>query len=89
MLVDILEMTDDEIDAMRSTPLWPIRLAAAPTVPRECRAEEGRVYQPGQFEAITAPTLLLAGSASVPVVADATTHPTSHRLKAPTPVFAG
>jgi pimeloyl-ACP methyl ester carboxylesterase len=31
------------------------------------------VFQPGQFDGITAPTLMLAGSESVPVVAEATT----------------
>jgi pimeloyl-ACP methyl ester carboxylesterase len=72
VLVDILEMTGDEIDALRANPLWPVRLAAAPTIPRECRAEEGWVYRPGQFDGITAPTLLLAGSESVPAVAEAT-----------------
>jgi alpha-beta hydrolase superfamily lysophospholipase len=41
VLVDILEMTEEDIEAFRSNPLWPTRLAAAPTVPRECRAEEG------------------------------------------------
>ena len=71
-LVDILELSDDEVAAMRATPLWPVRLAAAPTIPRECRAEEGWVYLPGQFAGIGAPTLLLAGSDSVPVVAEAT-----------------
>ena len=39
VLVDILESTDDEIDALRASPLWPSRLAAAPTIPRECRAD--------------------------------------------------
>ena len=68
VLVDILEMTEEEIDAFRSSPLWPTRLAAAHTIPRECRAEDGWQYQPGQFAALTAPTLLLAGSDSVPVV---------------------
>jgi pimeloyl-ACP methyl ester carboxylesterase len=72
VLVDILEMTDDEIDTFRSSPLWPTRLAAAHTVPRECRAEEGWIYQPGQFNTITAPTLFLAGSDSVPAVTKAT-----------------
>ena len=72
VLVDILEMTDDEIAAFRSSPLWPIRLAAAPTIPRECHAEEDWVYQPGQFDRITAPTLMLAGSDSVPSVTEAT-----------------
>jgi pimeloyl-ACP methyl ester carboxylesterase len=72
VLIDILEMTDEEIDVYRSSPLWPVRLAAAPTIPRECRAEEDWVYQPGQFDAIAAPTLLLTGSQSVPVVKEAT-----------------
>jgi 3-oxoadipate enol-lactonase len=72
VLVDILEMTDDEIDAFRSSPLWPTRLAAARTVPRECRAEQDWIYQPGQFGTITVPTLFLTGSESVPVVAKAT-----------------
>ena len=72
VLVDILAMTDDEVDELRASPLWPVRLAAAPTVPRECRAEETWVYAPGQFDAITAPTLLLAGSDSVPDITEAT-----------------
>jgi pimeloyl-ACP methyl ester carboxylesterase len=72
VLVDILEMTDDEIDAFRASPLWPVRLAAAPTIPRECHAEEDWVYQPGQFDGITAPTLFLIGSDSVTVVTEAT-----------------
>ena len=61
VLVDILEMTDEEIDAFRAGPLWPVRLAAAPTIPRECHAEEDWEYQPGQFDAVTAPTLFLTG----------------------------
>jgi pimeloyl-ACP methyl ester carboxylesterase len=72
VLVEVLEMTGDEIDAFRASPLWPIRLAAAPTIPRECHAEQNWVYHPGQFDPITAPTLMLAGSDSVPTVAEAT-----------------
>ena len=72
VLVDVLEMTDDELDAFRAHPLWPVRLAAAPTIPRECHAEEDWVNQPGQFDSITAPTLVLTGSDSVPVVTEAT-----------------
>jgi pimeloyl-ACP methyl ester carboxylesterase len=72
VLVDILEMSDDEIEGFRASPIWPARLAAAPTIPRECRVEEDWVYRPGQFDTITAPTLLLAGSDSVPVVTEAT-----------------
>lgn len=73
VLVDILQMTDDEIEGLRASPMWPRRLAAAPTIPRECHVEADWVYRPGQFDTITAPTLLLAGSDSAPVVAEATT----------------
>ena len=72
VLVEILEMTADEIDAFRANPLWPTRLEVAHTIPRECRAEESWEYRPGQFDGITAPTLMLAGSDSVPTVRDAT-----------------
>jgi pimeloyl-ACP methyl ester carboxylesterase len=72
VLEDILEMTPEEIDGFRADPRWPIRLAAAPTVPRECRVEQDWVYRDGQFDAITAPTLLLAGSDSLPDIAHAT-----------------
>ena len=73
VLADILDMTNDEIEAFRASPLWPVRLAAAPTIPRECHAEEDWVYETGQFDSITAPTLMLSGSDSVPAVAEATT----------------
>ena len=72
VLVDILEMTADEIDVLRADPLWPVRLAAAPTVPRECRVEQDWVYRPGQFDTITAATLLLSGSDSLADVVHAT-----------------
>jgi pimeloyl-ACP methyl ester carboxylesterase len=74
VLVDIVGMTDKEVDAMRANPKmsWEARLATVPTVPRECRVEDEWVYQPGQFDGITAPTLMLAGSESPPVVTDAT-----------------
>ncbi|AEF41517.1 alpha/beta fold hydrolase [Hoyosella subflava] len=60
--VGILEMTDAEVRAMRESPLWPKRLAAAPTVPRECRAEEDWVYRSRQFAELTARTLILTGT---------------------------
>lgn len=66
VLVDTLEMTPDEVEALRATPRWPILLAGAPTMPREARAESAWVYTPGVFDAITAPTLMLVGSESPP-----------------------
>ena len=71
-LVGIVEMTEEEVDLLRSSPLWPTRLATAPTLPRECRGESEWVYRPGQFDAIAAPTLLLAGSDSPPAQDEAT-----------------
>jgi pimeloyl-ACP methyl ester carboxylesterase len=64
VLVGILQMSEEQIEAMRSSqsPSWSTRVTAAPTLPRECRVEESWVYRAGQFEAIAAPTLLLAGS---------------------------
>lgn len=61
---DVVEMTDDEISFVRSNPAWPTRVTTIPSTPRELRAESGWVYEEGQFDSITARTLLLAGSAS-------------------------
>ena len=67
-------MTDEELEALRASPRWPKLVAAAPTLARECRVEDGWVYQSGQFDAITAPTLLVACSESGPALAEATQH---------------
>jgi pimeloyl-ACP methyl ester carboxylesterase len=69
---DVLEFSDEQIDAMRSGPEWAGRVAVAPTVAREARAEDGWAYRPGQFDGITAQTLLLSGSASTPAIKQAT-----------------
>jgi pimeloyl-ACP methyl ester carboxylesterase len=80
VFVGILEMTGEEVDALRASPLWPVRLASAPLLPRECRAEEGWVYRPCQFDGIAAPTLMLEGSESPPIV-----HELTHRAAAAIP----
>jgi len=72
VLLDVLEMSPEEIDALRSSPRWPNLLAGAHTAPRECRAEETWVYQSGRFDTISAPTLLLSGSESPEPVIEAT-----------------
>jgi pimeloyl-ACP methyl ester carboxylesterase len=72
VLVGIVGVTEAEMDALRSGPRWPTLLASAPTVPRECRAEDGWRYRPGAFDGIAAPTLLLVGSESPPVLRQAT-----------------
>ena len=82
VLRDMLEFTDDQIEAMRAGPEWARRVAVAPTVAREARAEQGWVYRPGQFGGITAPTLLLSGSESTPAIKQATDAP---RRRSPAP----
>ena len=72
MLREVMEMGNDDIDALRRDPFWPSRVALAHTLPRECRTEEDWVYLPGQFDTISAPTLLLSGSQSEPSMVAAT-----------------
>lgn len=72
MLFDILDMSDDDIAAMKGGPRWPLILDGARTVVREARVEHGWVYEPGQFETIAAPTLLISGDDSTDPVRAAT-----------------
>lgn len=80
MLFDALEMSDEEVSALRSSPRWPNLLAGAHTGPREGRVEETWVYEPGRFDGIEAATLLLSGSESPSSVIEAT-----HRAAAAIP----
>ncbi len=63
VLVGQIELTMEEVDALRASPRWPGLLAGAPTMSREGRTDEGWVYR-GQFDAISCPTLFLSGSES-------------------------
>jgi pimeloyl-ACP methyl ester carboxylesterase len=66
VLVGIVGVTEAELDALRSGPRWPAMLASVPTVPRECRAEDGWRYRPGALDGIAAPTLMLAAPRARP-----------------------
>ncbi len=72
VLVGVVGATPEEVEAIRTSPTWPARLATVPTAPRELRAERDWFYRPGEFAAIAAPTAVLAGSDSPPAQADAT-----------------
>ena len=72
VLVELLELSDEEMDGYRASPLWPTRLAAAGTIPRSAGPRRTGCTTPGQFDAIGAATLFLAGSESVPDVRVAT-----------------
>jgi pimeloyl-ACP methyl ester carboxylesterase len=64
MFRDVLELSEDEVEQVRALPTWPMRVAAADTVPREFRAEAGYRPDPEQFRSVTAPALLMLGSQS-------------------------
>ena len=57
-------MSEDEIEALRGTPSWHARLAAAPTIPRELRAEAEWRFAPARYASVTVPTLVLTGEES-------------------------
>jgi pimeloyl-ACP methyl ester carboxylesterase len=61
---DIGGYTDAEIEAMQGTSAWQARLAAAPTVPRELRAERAFGIDALRLGELAAPTLVLVGSES-------------------------
>src|SRR5215213_7797028 len=61
---DVGGYTEAEIEAMQGTPAWAARLAAAPTVPRELRAERDYGMADLQLGELGAPALLLVGSES-------------------------
>ena len=72
VLRDLLEFSDEQIEEMRTGPDWAGRVATAPTVAREARAEQDWEYPHRGMLRITAPTLLLSGSESTPDVKQAT-----------------
>lgn len=61
---DIVKMPPHELEQLRASPTWPLRLAAAHAVPRESRAEEAYTFDPERFKSLTTPTLLLSGGDS-------------------------
>lgn len=72
VLTELGGMTAEQVEAMRASPAWPSRIATAPTIAREALIEDGWVHAPGQFDAIAAPTLFLAGTDSPAELAEVT-----------------
>ena len=69
---DLLELPPEQLDALRSHPSWPARVAAAPTLPREERAPFDYEWDPARFADMTTPTLLLLGGESPEWARDST-----------------
>jgi pimeloyl-ACP methyl ester carboxylesterase len=59
-------MSPGQIEMLRSQPVWPARVAMAPTIPHELQAEEGYVsdFDPARLSGFSSPTLLLVGGDS-------------------------
>jgi pimeloyl-ACP methyl ester carboxylesterase len=64
MFRELLEMSDQEIELLRSISSWKVRLAAAHTIARETRAEEEYKFVPERFRELNVSTLLLLGGES-------------------------
>lgn len=69
---DNVGMSPDEIERLKSSPAWSVRIASAHTVPRELRALEQYEFDPDRFKDMQTPTLLLLGGDSPQFVKDAT-----------------
>jgi pimeloyl-ACP methyl ester carboxylesterase len=63
---DIAMISPEEIEMLRSLPIWPTRVALAPTIPQEMRAFESYVsnFDPARLGDLRTPTLLLLGGDS-------------------------
>lgn len=69
---EVVGIPPDEIEQLRASPAWPARLATAPTLPRESRAEEQYTFEAQRFKALQTPTLLLLGGDSPHILTAAT-----------------
>jgi pimeloyl-ACP methyl ester carboxylesterase len=63
-LAGIVGMSEAALDAYRADPVWPTRVAAAPTILREVEAEASAAASLDALGGVTAPVLLLLGSIS-------------------------
>jgi pimeloyl-ACP methyl ester carboxylesterase len=67
LLLELVRMPPEEVDLLRSQPdAWAVRLANAPTIPRELRATERYTFEAERFRDMRTPTLLLVGGNSPP-----------------------
>jgi pimeloyl-ACP methyl ester carboxylesterase len=65
---EVLRMPDEELAVYRALPAWQARIAAAPTIGRELRAETEALFDPGRAATITVPVLMLVGGDSPDVI---------------------
>jgi pimeloyl-ACP methyl ester carboxylesterase len=61
---DVVGVPDTELALMKDHPVWPARVAAAHTVPREADAEESYGLDLSHLRGLSVPTLLMLGGDS-------------------------
>ena len=71
-LDEVVGMTPADIDSYRANPVWPARVAAAPTIVRELEAEASDAAGLDALGAVAIPVLQLVGGESLPAFRAAT-----------------
>ena len=68
----VVGVTDAELQALRRSSTWRVRVQSAHTLPREVRTAETYDFDPTRFARVRAPTLLLLGTESPRFMHDST-----------------
>ncbi len=69
---EIVGLSEADLSAFETAPVWPFRVAAAPTIVRELRSESSPAARLDVLSSVSIPVLQILGGASRPVFADAT-----------------
>jgi len=86
---EINGMPAAQFEPFRASPMWPLRVALAHTLPRELQAVQGYRFDARHCRATNIPVLLLLGGASPPYFADALKLVTAALKNAHTVVLPG
>ncbi|HEX7599452.1 MAG TPA: alpha/beta hydrolase [Polyangia bacterium] len=71
-LREVVRVSEPEMQALRRSSTWQVRLRAAHTLPREIRMAEGYRFDASLFSKVRTPTLFLLGSESPRLMHDST-----------------
>ncbi|MEO8570231.1 MAG: alpha/beta hydrolase [Chloroflexota bacterium] len=71
-MTEVVGMSATDLAAYRADPIWPVRAAAALTIPRELEAETNPAASLERLGAVRQPVLQVLGGKSLPVFRDAT-----------------
>jgi pimeloyl-ACP methyl ester carboxylesterase len=63
-LRNVLKTPEHEIESAQASPGWPVSVATAHTVPRECKIVDGYTFDPQRFRNMQTPTVFFVGSDS-------------------------